>query len=135
MTLFLVCLSKHMDTLIYTYIPFPYDFIAYDLVKTRLTESRVEPWISQPQCMFPHFFVIGLVSPLLLVTPTTQFSLDHKQHSGMRNQNTVFTRSKSSTLLITTLTLTLTPSLVKISLKRINTAKVMTFTDMVLGLL
>ena len=71
MTLFLVCLSKHMDTLIYTNIPFPYDFIAYDLVKTRLTESRVEPWISQPQCMFPHFFVIGLVLPLLLVTPTT----------------------------------------------------------------
>ena len=55
----------------------------------------------------------------------------------MRNQNTVFTRSKSSTLLITTLTLTLTltPSLVKTSLKRINTVKVMTFTDMVLGLL
>ena len=53
----------------------------------------------------------------------------------MRNQNTVFTRSKSSTLLITTLTLTLTPSLVKTSLKRTNIAKVMTFTDMVLGLL
>ena len=53
----------------------------------------------------------------------------------MRNQKTVFTRSKSSTLLITTLTLTLTPSLVKTSLKRINTAKVMTFTDIVLGLL
>ena len=47
----------------------------------------------------------------------------------MRNQKTVFTRSKSSTLLITTLTLTLTPSLVKTSLKRINTAKVMTFKD------
>ena len=45
----------------------------------------------------------------------------------MRNQNTVFTRSKSSTLLITTLTLTLTPSLVKTSLKRTNTAKVMAF--------
>ena len=53
----------------------------------------------------------------------------------MRNQKTVFTRSKSSTLLITTLTLTLTTSLVKTSLKRTNTAKVMTFTDMVLGLL
>ena len=55
--------------------------------------------------------MIGLVLPLLLVTLTTQFSLNCKWRSCKRNQNAVFTRSLSPTLLITTPTLT--PSLLK----------------------
>ena len=46
--------------------------------------------INQSQCKFPHF-VIGLVLPLLLATPKTQFSLDRKQNSHKRNQNAFFT--------------------------------------------
>ena len=60
--------------------------------------------------------MIGLVLPLLLVTTTTQLSLDRKRRSRKRNQNAVFTRSLSSTLLITTPT----PSLVKTSLNHIG---------------
>lgn len=54
-------------------------------------------------------FVIGLVYPLLLATPTTQFSLDPKW-----NQNAVFSRWSSLTLLISNPT----PSLVKTGLSR-----------------
>ena len=39
--------------------------------------------------------MIGLVLSLLLATPTTWFSLDRKRWSRGRNQNAVFTRSKS----------------------------------------
>ena len=49
--------------------------------------------INQSQCAFPRF-VIGLVLPLLLAIPTTQFWLDHKRRSRRRNQknqNAVFT--------------------------------------------
>ena len=66
--------------------------------------------INQSQCTFPCF-VIGFVLLLLLPTPTIWFSLDHKRNvsdwviSGIR--------TLSSTLLI----MTLTPSLVKTSLK------------------
>ena len=35
--------------------------------------------INQSQCPFPRF-VIGLVPPLLLPTPTIWFSLDHKRN-------------------------------------------------------
>ena len=62
--------------------------------------------------------------PLLLATPTMQFSLDRKQRSHKRMQcsasdsvGSIFTRSHRSTLLITTPTTT--PSLVKTSLKRV----------------
>ena len=61
--------------------------------------------------------MIGLALPLLLAIPTTQFLLDSKRRSRTRNQKNqraVFTRSLSSTLLITTPTLT--PSLAKTSL-------------------
>ena len=47
--------------------------------------------INQSQCKFPRF-VIGLVLPLLLATPKTQFSLDRKQSSHKQNQNAFFTR-------------------------------------------
>ena len=60
--------------------------------------------------------MIDLVLLLLLVTPTTQFSLDHEWWSRKWKQNAVFTRLLTPMLLITTLTLTPTPSLVKISL-------------------
>ena len=52
-----------------------YDYVVYDLVKTT-------PIM---QCTFPRF-VIGFVLPLLLVTPTTQFSLDRNDGivSGIR---------------------------------------------------
>ena len=63
--------------------------------------------INQSQFTFPRF-VIGLVRLLLLATPTTQFSLDRKRRSRRRNQNAVFTRWQSLTLLtITTPTPTL----------------------------
>ena len=49
---------------------FAYDSVAYDLAKTRLLESDISGRINQSQCTFPRF-VIGLVLPLLLATPTT----------------------------------------------------------------
>ena len=65
-----------------------------------------------------HWFIL----PLLLATPTMQFSLDHKQRRHKQNEcsasdsvGLIFTRSHRSTLLITTPTKT--PSLVKTSLK------------------
>ena len=65
-----------------------------------------------------HWFIL----PLLLATPTMQFSLDCKQRRHKQNQcsasdsvGLIFTRSYRSTLLITTPTTT--PSLVKTSLK------------------
>ena len=58
------------------------------------------------------------VLPLLLATLPTYFSLDRKRWSRKWDQNAVFTRSLTPTLLITTPTLT--PSLVKTSLKRMN---------------
>ena len=51
--------------------------------------------------------------PLLLATPTTKFSLDRKRWGRKRNQKsrkTVFSRSYSSTLLITTPTRSLVKS-------------------------
>ena len=64
-----------------------------------------------------HWFIL----PLLLATPTMQFSLDHKRRRHKQNQcsasdsvGLIFTRSYRSTLLIATPTTT--PSLVKISL-------------------
>ena len=64
-----------------------------------------------------HWFIL----PLLLATPTMQFSLDRKQRRHQKNQcsasdsvGLIFTRSYRSTLLITTPTTT--PSLVKTSL-------------------
>ena len=62
--------------------------------------------------------MICLLPLLLLVTTTTQFSLDRRRPK--RDQNAVFTRSQSSTLLITTLTPTPTSSLVKTSLTHID---------------
>ena len=65
-----------------------------------------------------HWFIL----PLLLATPTMQFSLDRKQRRHKQNQwsasdsvGLIFTRSYRSTLLIATPTPT--PSLVKTSLK------------------
>ena len=66
-----------------------------------------------------HWFIL----PLLLATPTKQFSLDRKQRRHKQNQcsasdsvGLIFTRSYHSTLLITTPTTT--PSLVKTSLEK-----------------
>ena len=50
-----------------------YDSVAYDLVKTRLSESRGSRsgiTVNHSQSTFPRF-VIGLVLPHLLATPTT----------------------------------------------------------------
>ena len=44
--------------------------------------------ISQSKCSLKRF-VIGLVLPLLLATPTTQFSLDRKRRSRKLNNNAV----------------------------------------------
>ena len=81
-----------------------YDSFAYDLVKTRLLESEVgsrSARINQSQCLFPRF-VIGLVLPLLLATPTTLVSLNGKRRSHKGNQNAVSLDHNTLTLLITT---------------------------------
>ena len=72
--------------------------------------------INQSQCTFPHF-VIGLVLPLLLPTPTIWFSLDHKRNvsDGVLSRiRMLFSLDLYSMPLIMTPTSTL--SLVKTSL-------------------
>ena len=82
-------------------------------MKTRLTKRKNQS-IARPGVEHCHWFIL----PLLLATPTMQFSLDRKRRSHKQNQcsasdsvGLIFTRSYRSTLLITT------PSLVKTSLK------------------
>ena len=97
-----------------------YDSVAYDPVKTRSRsqkQKRKNKPIKRPGIDHCHWFIL----PLLLATPTMQFSLDHKRRSHKQNQcfvsdsvGLIFTRSYHSTLLITTLTTT--PLLVKTSL-------------------
>ena len=54
-----------------------------DLVKTRLSELEEEA----PKCsMFDSEAFDQLVLPLLLPTPTIQFSIDHKRQSRKRNR-------------------------------------------------
>ena len=99
-----------------------YDSVAYDLVKTiiycrsRRQKRKTQP-ITRSRIKHCDWFTL----PLLLATPTMQFSLDRKQRSHKRMQcsasdyvGLIFTRSHRSTLLITTPTTT--PSLVKTSL-------------------
>ena len=56
-----------------------YNSVAYKLSSENqiVRVGRRSQRIDQSQCMFPCF-VIGLVLLLLLVTLTTQFTLDHK---------------------------------------------------------
>ena len=90
--------------------------------KTRLLESQAEAEVQEPT---DHNAVFIL--PLLLTTPTIQFSLDHKHWSHKQNQKkiepfwlclqlpfSIFTGSEVLTTL--TMTVTLTPSPVKTSL-------------------
>ena len=51
--------------------------------------SRKQKRKDKPVTM--HVPTLGLVLPLLLATPTTQFSLDRKRWNRKRNQNAVFT--------------------------------------------
>ena len=80
-------------------------------------QCRKQKWknqpIARPRVEQYHWFIL----PLLLATPTMQFSLDHKRWSHKQNQCSAsdsdsFTRLYRSTLLITTPI----PSLVKTSL-------------------
>ena len=64
------------------------------IVRARSRSGRMNQSKFTFQC-----FVIGLALPLLLATPTTQFSLDHKWWSRKRNQNAFYTRLLSSMLL------------------------------------
>ena len=80
-------------------------------------QKRKNQPITRPGIEHCHWSIL----PLLLATPTMQFSLDHKRHSHKPNQcsasdsvGLIFTRLYHSMLLITTLTTT--PSLVKTSL-------------------
>ena len=60
-----------------------YDSVAYDLVKTRLTESEAEAEdLTNNKARIEH--CDWLILPLLLATPTMQFSLDRKQRSHKR---------------------------------------------------
>ena len=81
-------------------------------------QKRKTQSIARPRIEHYHWFIL----PLLLATPTMQFSLDRKRRSHKQNQcsasdsvGLIFTRSYHFTLLITTPTTT--PSLVKTSLK------------------
>ena len=94
-----------------------YDSVAYDPVKTSLSESEAEA--EEPTNQKARNRTLSL--SLLLATPTMQFSLDRKQRRHEQNQcsasdsaGLIFTRSYRSTLLITTPATT--PSLVKTSL-------------------
>ena len=82
--------------------------------RSRKQKRKTQP-IARPEIEHCHWFIL----PLLLATPTMQFSLDRKRRSHKQNQcsasdsvGLIFTRSYRFTLLITTPT----PSLVKTSL-------------------
>ena len=84
--------------------------------RSRKQKRKNQP-IARPGVEHCHWFIL----PLLLATPTMQFSLDHKRRCHKQNQcsasdsiGLIFTRSYLSALLITTLTTT--PLLVKTSL-------------------
>ena len=88
--------------------------------RSRKQKRKTQP-ITRPGIELFHWFIL----PLLLTTPTMQFSLDRKRRSHKQNQcsasdsvGLIFTRSYRSTLLITTPTTT--PSLVKTSLNRVT---------------
>ena len=81
--------------------------------RSRKQKRKTQP-IARPGIEHCHWFIL----PLLLATPTMQFSLDRKRRSHKQNQcsasdsvGLIFTRSYRFTLLITTPTTT--PSLVK----------------------
>ena len=84
--------------------------------RSRKQKRKNEP-IAKSEIEHCHWFIL----PLLLATPTMQFSLDRKRRRHKQTQcsasdsvGLIFTRSYCSTLLITTPTTT--PSLVKTSL-------------------
>ena len=84
--------------------------------RSRKQKRKTQP-IARPGIEHCHWFIL----PLVLATPTMQFSLDRKRRSHKQNQcsasdsvGLIFTRSYRFTLLITTPTMT--PSLVKTSL-------------------
>ena len=86
--------------------------------RSRKQKRKTQP-IARPGIEHCHWFIL----PLLLATPTMQFSLDRKRRSHKQNQcsasdsvGLIFTRSYRFTLLITTPTTT--PSLVKTSLMK-----------------
>ena len=85
--------------------------------RSRKQKRKNQP-LAKPGIEHCHWFIL----PLLIATPTMQFSLDRKQRRHKQNQcsasdsvGLIFARSYRSTLLITTPTTT--PSLVKTSLK------------------
>ena len=53
---------------------------AYDLVKTRLSESEAEAEAPKPNTKRGNVHSDWLILPLLLPTPTIWFSLDHKRN-------------------------------------------------------
>ena len=68
---------------------------AYDLVKTRLSESEQKRKNHNAITMLDSGPCDLLVLPLLITTPTVQFSLDHKQRTRKRNRKK-WKRSDSS---------------------------------------
>ena len=94
--------------------------ILWDYIPRSRKQKRKTQPIARSGIEHCHWFIL----PLLLATPTMQFSLDRKRRNHKQNQcsasdsvGLIFTRSYRFTLLITTATTT--PSLVKTSL---NTA-------------
>ena len=105
-----------------------YDSIAYDPVKTRLSESEAE--VKEPADLKAWSQIFSLVySSASACDSDSAVSLDLKQRNHKQNQcsasnsvSLIFTRSYRSTLLITTSTTA--PLLVKTRLKIIYTTLV-----------
>ena len=107
----------------FSFLPIPFTtpshMIQWKLgCRSRKQKRKTQP-IARPGIEHRHWFIL----PLLLATPTMQFSLDRKRRSHKQNQcsasdsvGLIFTRSYHFTLLITPPTTT--PSLVKTSLKK-----------------
>ena len=114
----------------FPFLPFPFTTPSLMIqgklgCRSRKQKRKNQP-IAKSGIQHCHWFIL----PLLLATPTKQFSLDRKQRRHKQNQcsasdsiGLIFTRSYRSTLLIATPTTT--ALLVKTSLKRsqhVNTA-------------
>ena len=73
--------SREFRTQAMDWVTLAYDSIAYDPVKTRLSESQAEA--EEQTNHHPN-------ASRLLATPTILFSLDHKRRSHKRNRNSAY---------------------------------------------
>ena len=95
----------------FPFLPIPFMILSLMIQRKLRCRSWKQKWknqpIAKPGIEHCHWFIL----PLLLATPTMQFSHDHKRPSHKQNRcsasdpvSLIFTRSYRSTLLITSLT-------------------------------